>query len=398
MVRYRYDDKDNLIELAVFDGNGKPATNSNDIHKYTQKFNNRNQCIETCYYNTNGELTRYSDHNYCIERTEFDERGQQVKVSYFDKNDNPVHYQNTQTGSYASMACEYDMYGRVIKQFYYDKKGAPTDPKVMVPEAVIEYDKWGNIVYIAAMDGKGNLIHNPQVGWSNMRREYDSKGNELWAAYYNEKQQAMLCSEGYHKVVYTYTSSNNIETSSYFDVSEKPMLVEGYHKEQYKYDENDNVVELVYLGKTGAPVNNTSGFSKLVITYHADQTLRDRKYYNTAGTVLLHQQYVNGQWVNVSNWQKDVAEFADELPQDLGEELENMIIQSARVVSSSRMEVVAVVPKSKYDMSNSMIESCVEILETLVEFIREELDIPRNVTVKGILKDSKGRELSTVTR
>ena len=45
----------------------------------------------------------------------------------------------------------------------------------------------------------------------------------------------------YDTNIYTF----DIETSSYFDVSEKPMLVEGYHKEQYKYDENDNEPEMI---------------------------------------------------------------------------------------------------------------------------------------------------------
>jgi serine/threonine-protein kinase len=133
VARYKYDEKDNLIEWAVFDADGRPKTNYNDIHKYTQKFNSRNQCIETCYYNTNGSLTTYSDNTFCIVRQEYNDRGLNTRTSYFDKNDKPVEYKASE-GRYASMASEYDMYGRVIRQCYFDKNGAPTDPKVMVPE------------------------------------------------------------------------------------------------------------------------------------------------------------------------------------------------------------------------------------------------------------------------
>lgn len=398
MVRCKYDEKDNLIELAVFDADGKPAINSNDIHKYTQKFNNRNQCIETCYYNTKGELTPYSDHNYCIERSEYDERGLKVKVSYFDKNNNPAIYYGSQDGSYSSLVSEYDMYGRVIKQFFFDKNGLPTDPKVMVPEGAVEYDKWGNVIYLASLDGKGNLIRNPQTGWSYMRSEYDNKGNVLWVSYFNEKQQAMLCKDGYHKVVNTYTNSNEKETISYFDVSEKPMLVNGYHKEQYKYDENDLCVELVYLGKTGKAVDNDYGFSKLVFTYNKDHSIRDRKYYSASGKMLLHELYNNGRWEVVVNWRKNVSDFDDELPIDFGEDGGNLVIESAKVVGSSKVEIVIVAPKSKYDMASSMIDAYKEFLNAFTEYVKQQLEIPKNVTVKGILKDSKGRELSTVSR
>lgn len=398
MVRYAYDDKDNLIEFAVFDAEGKPTTNSNNIHKYTQKFNNRNQCIETCYYNTKGELTSYSNHNYCIERSEFDEKGQVVKVSYFDKNNQPTIYYGDNDGHYSIRTIEYDQYGRTIKNFYFDKNGIPTDPKVMVPEAACDYDKWGNMVYVASCDGKGNLIMNPQTGWSYMKQEYDNKGNVLWTAYFDNKEKRMLCKDGYHKVVRTYTNSNNTESISYFDITEKPMLINGYHKEVHKYDENDLCIEQACFGKTGKPIDCSAGFHKVVFAYNKDHSIRDRKYYSASGKMLLHEQYINDSWVKVKNWQKDVSDFADELPLDLGEDAGNLVIQSAKVIGSSRVEIVMVAPKSKYDMASSMIDAYKQLLTAFTEYVKQQLEIPKNVTVKGILKDSKGRELSTVSR
>ena len=45
-----------------------------------------------------------------------------------------------------------------------------------------------------------------------------------------------------------------------------------------------------------------------------------------------------------------------------------------------------------------MIDAYKQALEMFTEFVKQQLEIPKNVTVKGILKDSKGRELSTVSR
>ena len=398
MARYKYDDKDNLIEYALFDAEGKPAVNSWKYHKYTQKFNERNQCIETCYYNTKGELTPYGTANYCIERDEYDERGLRVKVSYFDKGNKPAVYQGSRDGSYSSLTSEYDSFGRVIRQFYFDKNGNPTDPKVMVPEGAVEYDKWGNVIYLASLDGRGHLIKNPQTGWSFTKSEFDNMGNMLWTAYYDENEKPTRCKNGYHKIVNTFTAGNKQETESYYDTDGKPMNVNGYHQERYKYDDNNLCTEVGYYGKSGSPVNCSYGFHKITFTYNKDQSFRDRKYYNTAGKVLLQEQYVNGSWVPVKNWQKDVSDFADGLPLDLGDDGGNMVIQSAKVVNSSRVELVLTTPKSKYDMSSSMIDSYKSALEMFIPYFKQQLDIPRSVTMVGILKDSKGRELSKVSK
>lgn len=398
MVRYKYDEKDNLIEFAVFNSDGKPATNSNDIHKYTQKFNNRNQCIETCYYNTKGELTSYSNHNYCIERSEYDEKGQVVKVSYFDKNNQPTIYYGDNDGHYSIRTIEYDQYGRTIKNFYFDKNGIPTDPKVMVPEAACDYDKWGNIVFIASCDGKGNFIPNPQTGWSIMRSEYDNKGNVLWNSYFNENNKPMLCKEGYHKVVNTFTSNNKKETMSYFDVSGKPMLVNGYHKELQKYNEDGLCVEMACFGINGKPVDSSFGFAKIVFTYNSDHSYRERKFYSVSGKLVNHEQYINGSWVKVKNWQKDVSDLAEELPLSLGEDVGNLEVQSVKVVSHSKVEIMMVAPVSKYEMTNTMLQTYKNFLIFFTEYFKKNLEIPNHVVVKGILLDSKNRELSNVNK
>ena len=268
----------------------------------------------------------------------------------------------------------------------------------MVPEGSVEYDKWGNVVYLASLDGKGNLIRNPQTGWSYMKCEYDIKGNVLWKSFFDEKEKAVLCQDGFHKVVYTYTNADQIESISYFDTSEKPMSVLGYHKVLYKYDENDLCIENTYLGTTGKEKNNAYGYSKLVTTYTKDKIYRDRKYYTASGKLLYHEQYTNGSWGEVKNWQKDFADFADELPVDLGEDLGNLIIKSARIVNSSLVEIVMATPKSKYDMADSAIDIYKQALIPMIEYFKTELELPKNVIVKGILQDSKGRELLTVKK
>ena len=103
----------------------------------------------------------------------------------------------------------------LIRQLFYNENNKPTNPSVMVPEGVCKYDKWGNLIYIAAMDGYGKLIRNPKTGWAVARYEYDVKGNKLLEAYYDKNDKpTLLNDEDYSKIEYAYDDKNNIVKKS----------------------------------------------------------------------------------------------------------------------------------------------------------------------------------------
>lgn len=401
--RYKYDNNDNIIEFAVFKADYKPATNSDKYHKWTGVYNSRNQVTEKRYYGIDGNLTQYNNYGYCIERWEYDDRGNAIKTSFFDEKEMLTSYTND-NNHYAFSVNEYDQFGRVVRQLYFNKDGNPTKPENMVPEGLCSYDKWGNMTYIASCDGNGNRIVNKKTGWSYFTSEYDYRGNILWKAFFDEKEKPMLCPEGFHKSVVTYTKSGKEESVAYYDTSEKPTLVNGYHKELYKYNESDLCCEIAFFGKTGSPVNNSWGYHKVTFSYNDDRSPKERKFYNSSGTLLFHQRYVNGDWVDVdttkysSHWQKDVSDMAALLPLDLGEDFDNIVFQSVRVTGSSSIEIIMSTPKSKYDMSNSMMEKYRQFLSLFVEEFKPNFNIPNHVSIRAILKDSKGRELATITR
>ena len=397
--RYQYDDKDNLIEISLFDANGNPATNSQGYHKEVLSYNSRRQLVENRYYNTKGELTNYDDNNFAITRSEYNDRGLVVRISYFNAKEEPSLFHGDNEGGYASRVSGYDVYGRIIHEFYYDEDGNPTDPSVMVPESAREFDKYGNVIYIGSYDGSGNLIKNPILGWSFMRSEYDVKGHCLWTSFFDKDGSPTRCKEGYHKSVNTYTSSGMVETVSYYDTTEAPMLCNGYHKQVNTYDENGNLTQIAYYDKNGRATNRNNYYHRIVFTYHSDETMKDRKVYNVAGTMLLHEQFVNGEWTEVRYWQRDVNDFFDgKLPWALGPNFNNAVIQSVKVLNSTTIEMVVVAPKSKYDMSNAVIEEHKSDLALLIDFFRETIRIPSSVKFKGVLKDSKGRVLHTLTK
>lgn len=393
MVRYKYDEFDNATEVAVYDADGRPATNSSDFHKYIAQYNNRNQRTELSYYDTKGQLTEYSNYGYCIKRMEYDARGNCIRLSYFDKTGAPALYEGDSEGAYSSTTFEYDYQGRVIRELFFDKDGLPTNPSVMVPESFVKYDQWGNMCYIASADGHGNLIYNPKTGFSYVVKEFNSSSKLLSEAYFDEKQQPMLCRDGFHKKILTYTKSGLDESEAYFGTEGQPMYIDGVHKYLYFYNESDLFTEFHCLDKNDNLTNCDAGFARVVITYK-DGKRSTRTYYKASGSVVLKQNYVAGEWVTQEDWRGSFNnDFASQLPMSLDEDMDNLMIRSARIVSSSRADITFVCPRSKYDMSNSQISTYKTYVTLLIEFVRKECKIPRSVKLYGILLDSKGREI-----
>lgn len=399
LARYKYDEHDNEIEFSLYDGSGRPAINSLGYHKYIAQYNNRNQCTELSYYDTKGQLTDFSNKGFCIKRMEYDVRGNCVRHAYFDKSGAPAIYTGDNEGSYSSTVFEYDNQGRVVREFFFDKEGIPTKPSVMVPEGIVKYDQWGNRCYIASADGQGNLIYNPKTGYSYVVKEFNSSSKLLSESYFNEKQQPMLCRDGFHKKVCTYTKSGQEESEAYFGTDGQPMFINGFHKMTYLYSESDLITEYRCLDKNDKLTNCAAGFARVVVTYKEGGIPSTRTYYSASGSVLRKENYVAGEWTQVEDWRGNFNNnFANQLPIDLEENMDNLVIRTARIVSSSRADVTFVCPRSKYDMAKSQISTYQNYVTQLLDFIRTECKLPRSVTLRGILMDSKGREIYTVNR
>lgn len=401
IARYKYDKFDNQIEFSVYDRNNKPALNSLDYHKYVCIYNSRNQRIEIEYYGKDGELTSYNNDKYAIQKDEYDERGYIVRTSYYGKDKQLV----VSNEGWASSTREYDVLGNVLKQSFFGIDGKPTDPKVMVPEGLCRYDRWGNRVYLAAGDGKGHLIINPKTGWSIQKSEYNSRGKLLSEAYFDENEKPLISRmDGYHKAVISYTSSGNEKEKCYYDIMNKPMLCpDGYFKEVYEYNDNQQAISLSYLGVNGKSIDCKDGYSKIELTYNKDGEMESRKYTNASGRILLTQKWNGKEWVNSSpepisrNWQQDVRKFNAELPIDFGENTKHLVASSFLVTGSNSCELSFKTPKSKYEMTEAEVNEYFASIKLVVTKIKSE-SLPSSVVITGILFDSKGRQLRSIRK
>lgn len=412
LIRYKYDERDNNIEVSLFDRNNNPAINSLNYHKWTGVYNSRNQLVESRYYNTADKLTTYSGDRYAIERNEYDNRGNNIRTSYFGTDEKPVVCNE----GWAITTREYDIQNRLIKQSFFGIDGKPTDPDVMVPEGFCGYDQWGNINYVASGDGKGNLIDNPNTGWCIKRSVYNLRGNIIEESYFDSKDKpANSIEAGCHKIKMQYDKAGNCTEVAFFNADGSPSNgLYGYHRETREYDSKQQLLSMACFDSKGQATNCNDGYHRIDFTYSADGEMMTRKVYTASGALLLTQRWNGAEWENIGmastqqiaptvsgtsydDWKQTVADMNSELPLDLGDNAKGLVVQSLEVTGSDVCRLTCRLPMSKYEISASDMSGYSAVVDMFVEQIKSE-SLPSYVDLEGVLYDSKGRMLYSVKR
>lgn len=400
-TRYKYDANDNVIRCSLYDGEMKPALNSYDYHKYTCQYNNRNQMVEIKYYGKKGELVKYNGDNYAIRRDEYNDRGFNTKTSYYGVDGNPVACKQ----GWASSVQEFDSMGHTTRRLFYNTSGKPTDPKQMVPEVVFKYDKWGNTIYTAVCDGKGNLIMSPEDCWSIVKTEYDSRGNRLSVAFFNEKENPIKGKNGYHKALTTYTSFGKEHEESFYGINGEPVNCDdGYHRSVYSFNENHNYLTYKLYDTKDNPTNCNSGYHKIEWIYGEDKSIaKTRKYISSSGSTIYVESWNGNEWVpdRTTVLRTFASNVNKNCPIDFGEDWGSMTLTSINVVNGSTVQFIVKVPYSKYELSSENINFYRSNAANLSEYFRTELRQSMSlsgITTVTIVNDRIGRELCRVTK
>ena len=92
-----------------------------------------------------------------------------------------------------------------------------------------------------------------------IKNEHDDRGNVTRISYYNENLQPINNNSGYQKIVYTYSPSNMLTSIEYFDKSQLPAAdVYGIHRYGYEKDDKNRVTQVAYFDKNNNPVINNT--------------------------------------------------------------------------------------------------------------------------------------------
>ena len=203
------------------------------------------------YFDADGlPIAKYSN-CYAVFR-EYDENGNNYKITYLDENKNP----NAIADGYAIELRVFDDKGRIESVQYLNEKGEP-------------------VCTLSYGFGKYN--------------EFDDDGKNTKITYVNEFGTPMITRLGYASVIrkfYTTNDQNNgrVESEFYLDEIGNPIPLSlgqyGVHKE---YDDVGHVTLITYLDKDGEPLVTTKGYTTIIRTFHANDSVATERYFDISG-------------------------------------------------------------------------------------------------------------------
>lgn len=281
-IKTYYDSRGNLVKMECFDTEGKPCICKEGYATITYKYDSYGNKVEECYYGIDGEpiyidmyasaqfdyypngllkeeryyneegLLCLNNNWYAIGQYEWDDNGNQTKVSFFDTDTIPCYYKD---GLYSCMEFIYDNNGNKIKEIFYDSKGnISLISKGLFAIAEYKYDKSRRITEYAYFNEKGQPCYYDR-DYHILRVEYDSKGNVTQYSIIGADGNPALSREGTGIIKYSYDEKNNQIQVDFKDTKGKNVNQKnrGYSTELVTYDNMSNIIRREYLDMHGKP-------------------------------------------------------------------------------------------------------------------------------------------------
>ena len=188
---------------------------------------------------------------------------------------------------FALRAYDENMNNIRIEYLGHDKK-----PMIISTGCAIEeksYSADGRLISVYYYDTIGDPVCTPNYGYGR-NYEYDSAGNISKMSFLNFNGKPIVTDLGYAIVKRTYYDTIGPEGGKtkyefYYDEDMNPISLPLGHYGIYKvYDEQGNNSEIIYLDNKGKPFLTNQGYSKIIRTYHKDNTLASECYYDLQGT------------------------------------------------------------------------------------------------------------------
>lgn len=392
-TRYKYDDRDNVIEESYFGNSGNAVNCENGYHKVIKKYNSSNQNIQEEYFNTSGLLTNLKGQNYAVVKREFDQRSNVTSTTHF-----------TQTGSRGSdnnkVHKYYNQYDNVVNkvchQISFGIDGKPIAANGIAKEGRVEYDKRGNMLKLICYDGYGKKC-NGEHGWCELRYTYDDSGLTTSMSYFTIDNKPYVDNDTkYHKVVYTYNSMRLKESETYKGTNDQPInTTGGYSKIKYKYNNQNQRTQIAYYSVGGKAINNNSGWHRECYYFKGGAEYKC-ELFDVSGRKIATALRVNNNWTiqgvgqNRSDWRNAIDEFAKLCPIDTGNGviLENIQYYSDAVYVHLKMENL-----TEDEVSSEMLN---ELPSNLKNEFRKQLGIPSYVELSFILYNKYNVKLITI--
>lgn len=393
--KYKYDKRGNVVELRYVNENGQQEKGTVIEH---YEYNDIDLIVRQYYTNSDGNMTDFPDSKYSQIKYEYDERGNRIKTSFWDKNGKPS-YNSAKTHVIIK---NFDTMDNLIYWKDLDVNGVPNTSDSNYPEVKYAYDNRGNQTEFTIFDGSGKAI-NGQDGWHKYVNTYNNRNQRVTGEYFDVAGNLVASKkEGYARVVNHYDNHGNLIKVEQFDKVKKLTQIE-----TRKLNAKEKLSEITWTNAEGKNIKNQ--LSKITIEYETDgMTPKKQSFYGDDGKLVAHQTYnkEQGEWndytyVNSgrqspssyannggSNWQNDWYDLARSCPTKLED---GLIMQSVSVTSYSVSITLRLEFVSKYELSSSDETQLNEMKANYKKYFRDY--VPSSVSINIYLQDKAGRNI-----
>ena len=258
----RYDRLRNLVEVAYFGTDGKPAVSDEGFAFKRFTYDQNDDLVSVSYFDTSGAPTLASS-SYATTTLKNDENGLPIEEHFLD-----VHGDATLTKeAYASVTRQRSRDGDVIEESYFGKRGEPVLREGGYARKTTTYDVRRRPIEIALFDAAGTPVRGTD-GWSVERTTYDENGLLIRIDHLDASRTLALDAKGRASVVKTYDARANLTDESTLGADGKPVVTpEGFATKRTTYDERDEVVAEELLGSDGKATSGKAGWSVRRVRY-----------------------------------------------------------------------------------------------------------------------------------
>ena len=235
-IKYRYDERGNIIESSWWGINGQSATAADGTHRWVKEYNLLDQLVHDVSYGINGDPI-LSKEGYAEQKYEYDIYGHNTKHSIFDGHGKSVN-------GFDGWQCNvmsYNKRGKIISDVYYDKDGNLAESKDQgYAKASYTYDDNGNNVEIKYFDKSNKCTRIDQF-------KYNKQNRQIEALIKNGKGNVDDEILGYAKLVTSYEASGVVPTKrQWYSKDNKLLATSTYNKEKQEWS------DLSYTRASGA--------------------------------------------------------------------------------------------------------------------------------------------------
>ena len=357
-ITYSRDDRGNIIEEAYWGISNNSVKSSLGINSIKRVFNELDYEIESEYFGEskekvksiyginrekyeylNGNLSKLLRYNLlgelvegeeikvldgaAIIKYEYDERGNQITESFFDKNESPI----ISTMGYSNVAYTYDNFNNVLSKSFGGDAIAAVNDFNGIHKYVYKYNENGllisqfffntelvpimekvNEVYVInyTYDLEGRKLNSSywrndsekMSRWSGIHEylvKYNDQGQKIEQLSFDENGNLKIESSGGSRAVYEYDNLGRLKNISKFNDNESimvksPAQVSNYHMISYTYDKENKVVLIEYFDANKDPVdasiNNTDVAHKIEFVYQGSIII-NQKWYTKDSSIPL---------------------------------------------------------------------------------------------------------------